>query len=147
MLIVCLYPQVAGSLSDGLNVVHGDQKHNTKRQQIRTSATTSGGQIMSGIKGLGHGMYGGLKSVFKPIEGARQGGAEVRNVSFKLDKYTKLETLFYYFFINGILVTMNIDKTGYIYIIHKHIIKSWQNCFHKNCKHTFVYIVLMGLTI
>ena len=67
-----------GSLSDGIGKVHLDTKHNTKREQIRSTHADSGsGQLLSGVKGLGHGMLGGFKSVFKPFEGARKGGAEV----------------------------------------------------------------------
>ena len=69
--------QVVGSLSDGIGKVHLDAKHNTKREQIRSTSHDSGGQFVSGMKGLGHGMLGGFKSVLKPFEGARKGGAEV----------------------------------------------------------------------
>ena len=69
--------QVTGALSEGLSTVHMDNKHNTKRQQIRSSATSSGSQFMSGLRGLGHGLYGGVKSIVKPFEGAAEGGIEV----------------------------------------------------------------------
>ena len=69
---------MVGSLSDGIGKVHLDTKHNTKREQIRSTHRDSGsGQLLSGMKGLGHGMLGGFKSVLKPFEGARKGGAEV----------------------------------------------------------------------
>lgn len=69
--------QVAGALSEGLSMVHRDDKHNTKRQQIRSSAKTSGGQLVSGFKGFGHGIMGGIKSLTKPFVGVSQGGLEV----------------------------------------------------------------------
>lgn len=72
------FTQVTGALSEGLSTVHMDSKHNTKRQQIRSSATSSTSQFMSGLKGLGHGLYGGVKSIIKPFEGAAEGGIEVR---------------------------------------------------------------------
>ena len=75
---LCVLCQVVGSLSDGIGKVHLDTKHNTKREQIRSTHPDSGsGQLLSGVKGLGHGMLGGFKSVLKPFEGARKGGAEV----------------------------------------------------------------------
>ena len=76
-MYVIHYLQVVGSLSDGIGKVHLDAKHNTKREQIRSTSHDSGGQFVSGMKGLGHGMLGGFKSVLKPFEGARKGGAEV----------------------------------------------------------------------
>ncbi|XP_053397930.1 intermembrane lipid transfer protein VPS13D-like [Mercenaria mercenaria] len=68
--------KVTGALSEGLSTVHMDSKHNTKRQQIRSRGTSSGSQFMSGLKGLGHGLYGGVKSIVKPFEGAVEGGIE-----------------------------------------------------------------------
>ncbi|KAL4233287.1 Vacuolar protein sorting-associated protein 13D [Mactra antiquata] len=68
--------KMTGALSEGLSTVHNDSKHNMKRQQIRSSATSSSSQFMSGLRGLGHGIYGGVKSIVKPFEGAVHGGIE-----------------------------------------------------------------------
>lgn len=72
-----IFHQVTGALSEGISTVHNDSKHNMKRQQIRSSATSSGSQFMSGLRGLGLGLYGGVKSIAKPFEGAVHGGIEV----------------------------------------------------------------------
>ena len=90
-MYVIHYLQVVGSLSDGIGKVHLDAKHNTKREQIRSTSHDSGGQFVSGMKGLGHGMLGGFKSVLKPFEGARKGGAEVRRSHYcKFRKFCKV---------------------------------------------------------
>ena len=73
---------MTGALSEGLSILHRDDKHNTKRQQIRSSAKSSGGQLVSGFKGFGHGIVGGLKSLTKPFVGVSQGGLEVSSLKY-----------------------------------------------------------------
>ncbi len=71
--------QVTGSLSDGVGFLTVDQRHERVRRQIRSEAQSSGGQLMAGIKGLGHGVLGGLTSVvWQPYYGFKDDGVEVR---------------------------------------------------------------------
>ena len=55
-----------------------DQRHERVRRQIRSEAASSSGQLMAGIKGLGHGLMGGITSVVsQTYYGAKDDGIEV----------------------------------------------------------------------
>ena len=56
-----------------------DQRHERVRRQIRSEAASSSGQLMAGIKGLGHGLMGGITSVVsQTYYGAKDDGIEVK---------------------------------------------------------------------
>lgn len=70
--------QVTGSLSDGVGILTVDQRHERVRRQIRGEAASSSGQLLAGIKGLGHGIVGGFTSVVsQTYYGAKDDGFEV----------------------------------------------------------------------
>ncbi|CAH1798376.1 unnamed protein product [Owenia fusiformis] len=70
--------KVTGSLSDGLGNLTMDHKHQDLRHSIKSDHQGSGGaQLVGGIKGLGHGLWGGLTSVIsQTYEGASSKGIE-----------------------------------------------------------------------
>ncbi len=73
--------QVTGSLSDGVGILTVDQRHERVRRQIRSEAVSSSGQLMAGIKGLGHGLMGGITSVVtQTYYGAKDDGIEVQRL-------------------------------------------------------------------
>ncbi|XP_013405463.1 vacuolar protein sorting-associated protein 13D-like isoform X2 [Lingula anatina] len=68
--------KVTGSLSDGLSKLTFDEQYQTVRQQIKNEGD-SGGNIIAGIKGLGHGLVGGLTSIVQnTVQGYSSGGVE-----------------------------------------------------------------------
>ena len=70
---------MTGSLSDGVGILTIDQRHERVRRQIRSEAMSSSGQLMAGIKGLGHGLMGGITSVVsQTYYGAKDDGLEVK---------------------------------------------------------------------
>ena len=71
--------QVAGSLSTGLHTVAMDQQHIEERGRIMENHSGSGkDHLIAGIRGLGHGILGGMTSIFsQTYEGVRQDGLEV----------------------------------------------------------------------
>ena len=56
-----------------------DERHERVRRQIRQESGGSGAQLMAGIKGLGHGLLGGMTSVVsQTYHGARDQGISVK---------------------------------------------------------------------
>ncbi|XP_054721064.1 intermembrane lipid transfer protein VPS13D-like [Uloborus diversus] len=70
--------KISGTLSDGLGMVAMDDKHQKMRKQIRQQSTAAGNDhLMTGLKGLGFGILGGVTSVFtQTYEGAVQEGVQ-----------------------------------------------------------------------
>ena len=71
--------KVTGSLSDGLSALTVDEDHEKARQDILTQHTRSSrGHLLAGMKGLGHGLFGGLTGVVtQPYSRFQQDGLEV----------------------------------------------------------------------
>ncbi|KAK3583966.1 hypothetical protein CHS0354_033760 [Potamilus streckersoni] len=70
--------KMTGSLSDTLNSLNMDAKHNEERDRLKLQhGSKSSDHLLAGIKGFGFGIYGGLTSLIKlPIEGGREEGVE-----------------------------------------------------------------------
>lgn len=58
--------KVTGSLGDGLGRTFTlDDRHELERRKIILESTSSSGdQFLAGIRGFGHGVFGGLTSIF-----------------------------------------------------------------------------------
>ena len=72
---------MTGSVSDGLGVISFDESYQRRRQAIRDAgAGSSSGQFVAGVKGLAHGVFGGLTSIVsQTYTGVREDGFEVRD--------------------------------------------------------------------
>ncbi|KAL3882452.1 hypothetical protein ACJMK2_028790 [Sinanodonta woodiana] len=72
------YVKMTGSLSDTLNSLNMDAKHNEERDRLKLQhGSKSSDHLLAGFKGFGFGIYGGLTSLIKlPIEGGREEGIE-----------------------------------------------------------------------
>lgn len=71
--------KVTGSLGDGLGLTTLDDRHEEERRKIREEASgSSGEQFVAGLRGLKHGLIGGLSSiVVQSIDGAATDGITV----------------------------------------------------------------------
>merc|ERR1712071_352138 len=56
--------KVTGSLSDGLGRVTMDDRHEEVRQRLIKHTGTSSNHLVTGLKGLGFGILGGMTSIF-----------------------------------------------------------------------------------
>ena len=66
-----------------------DDEYSAERAQIKDTARTSGEHLVAGIQGLGHGIVGGLTSVFtRTAEGAVNKGVTVRNFMRPLEYFS-----------------------------------------------------------
>ena len=65
-----------GSLSDGISTVGFDDDHNQRREALRNiSSGSSSDHLVAGFKGLSHGIYGGVTSLFsQTVTGAQNEG-------------------------------------------------------------------------
>ena len=73
---------MTGSLSDGIGVATLDSHHQKRRQQIRYASESQGGtgsgHLVAGLRGLGHGIFGGLTSIVsQTYTGVAEDGFEV----------------------------------------------------------------------
>ncbi len=71
--------QVTGSLSDGMGILTADSYHETQRQKIREEhGGSSAEHLVAGIRGLGHGLLGGVTSIVtQTYTGIKHEGIEV----------------------------------------------------------------------
>lgn len=77
-----------GSLSDGLGVLNMDRNYQDRREQIKTSAQSSRGHLLAGVKGFGNGLFGAMTSIFtQPYDGFKEDGIEV-NDYFEIQFYS-----------------------------------------------------------
>uniref|UniRef100_A0A2C9LEM5 UBA domain-containing protein n=1 Tax=Biomphalaria glabrata TaxID=6526 RepID=A0A2C9LEM5_BIOGL len=67
--------KVVSSLSDGISIVTFDEEHNQRREALRNvTSGSSSDHVKAGIKGLGHGLMGGVTSLIsQTISGAHEG--------------------------------------------------------------------------
>uniref|UniRef100_A0A8W8MIY9 Intermembrane lipid transfer protein VPS13-like C-terminal domain-containing protein n=1 Tax=Magallana gigas TaxID=29159 RepID=A0A8W8MIY9_MAGGI len=69
--------KVVGSLSDGLETLNMDRNYQDRREQLKTSAQSSKGHLLAGVKGFGNGLFGAVTSIFtQPYDGFKEDGIE-----------------------------------------------------------------------
>ena len=70
---------MTGSLSDGIGVLMVDDRHERARQKIREGHSgSSTNHLVAGIRGLGHGLVGGVTSILtQTYSGVKNEGMEV----------------------------------------------------------------------
>uniref|UniRef100_A0A8W8ME86 Intermembrane lipid transfer protein VPS13-like C-terminal domain-containing protein n=1 Tax=Magallana gigas TaxID=29159 RepID=A0A8W8ME86_MAGGI len=69
--------KVVGSLSDGLGTLNMDRNYQDRREQLKTSAQSSKGHLLAGVKGFGNGLFGAMTSMFtQPYDGFKEDGIE-----------------------------------------------------------------------
>lgn len=55
-----------------------DGNYQDRREQLKTSAQSSKGHLLSGVKGFGNGLFGAMTSIFtQPYDGFKEDGIEV----------------------------------------------------------------------
>lgn len=70
--------QMVGTLSDGLGTLNMDRHYQDRREQLKTSAQSSKGHLLAGVKGFGNGLFGAVTSMFtQPYDGFKEDGIEV----------------------------------------------------------------------
>lgn len=70
--------QMVGTLSDGLGTLNMDRHYQDRREQLKTSAQSSKGHLLAGVKGFGNGLFGAMTSIFtQPYDGFKEDGIEV----------------------------------------------------------------------
>jgi vacuolar protein sorting-associated protein 13D len=79
--------KVTGTLGEGLGKTILDDKHEEERRRIKDDHSGSSSEYLyAGLKGFGHGIFGGLTSVAtQSYEGVANDGISVRKVLQKLN--------------------------------------------------------------